>query len=619
MRLAAAALAAPLAAIFAVLSPLGALADGVTISHAIAEFGEPNHRPDFTHFDYANPDAPKGGTVTVGTSGSFDSLNTLPLIGEYARSVSLLYDSLMVEPQDELSVYYGLIAETVEYPEDQSWIAFNLRPEARFHDGTPITAEDVAWTLEMIQEHGRPFLKSFYENVTGAVVESPRRIRFDVSTRNIMQPLVRIAAMTVWPKHYWTSEGRDITRGTVDPPLGSGPYRLVSVEPGRDLAYERLEDYWAADLPVRRGFYNFDRIVYNYYRDRGILFEAFKAQAYDFRREFTSRNWATGYDLPAVADGRLKQEQFPTVNFSGIQGFFMNTRRAPFDDVRVREALQYLYPFEWVNTNIMFGLYKRTESYFPNSPYGASGLPEGQELEILEGFRGRIPQTVFTEPFHLPTNNEPNVNRSNLRAAIALMREAGWEVTDGRMVNQATGESLVFEILLRSSSLEPHTQPLVRNLERLGIEASIRVVDSAQYQRRYQDRDFDMISFAYTFYPPPGSEMRSRFGSAAANVDGSANLIGIRDPVLDELIEMVVVAPDLENKQATARALDRVMMRGHYVIPHWNNDTAWIAYWDRFGFPDNHPTYDFGLPNSVGFQPSWWIDPEKDLMLTEAR
>ena len=615
MRLAAAALATALAA----LSPSGALADTVTVSHAIAEFGEPKYGADYTHFDYAEPNAPKGGTLTIGTAGSFDSLNSLPLVGESVRNIGLVYDTLMVEPQDELSVYYGLIAESVEYAEDRSWIAFNLRPEARFHDGTPITAEDVAWTLEMIQQHGRPFLKSFYENVISATVEGPHRIRFDVSTRDIMQPLVRLAAMTIWPKHWWTANGRDITRSTVEPPLGSGPYRMVSVEPGRDLAYERVEDYWAADLPVRRGFFNFDRIVYDYYRDRTVQFEAFTGGGYDFRRDFTSRNWATGYEFDAVAEGRVRKEEFPTVNFSGMQGFFTNTRRPPFDDIRVREALQHLYPFEWVNQNIMYGLYKRTESWFPNSPYSATGLPEGQELEILEGFRGRIPDEVFTEPFHLPTNSEPNINRSNLRAALRLLREAGWEVVDERLVNQTTGEPMSFEVLLRSASLEPHTQPLIRNLERVGIEASIRIVDSAQYQKRYQDRDFDMISFAFTFFPPPGSEMRSRFGSAAADVDGSANLIGIRDPVVDELIEMVVNAPDLETKQAAARALDRVMMRGHYVIPHWNNDRAWVAYWDRFGFPENHPPYDFSMPNSIAFQPTWWIDPEKDALLAEAR
>ncbi len=615
MRFAAAALAAAVA----IATPLAASADGITISHAIAEFGEPNHGPEFRHFGYANPDAPKGGRLTIGTSGSFDTLNTLPLGGEWPRSIGLLYDTLMVEPQDELSVYYGLIAESVEYPEDRSWIVFNLRPEARFHDGTPITAEDVAWTLEMIQEHARPFLKSFYENVTGWTIEGPRRIRIDVSTRNIMQPLVRLAATTIWPKHWWTSDGRDVTDSTLEPPLGSGPYRLVSLEPGRDLAYERVEDYWAADLPVRRGFYNFDRIVYNYYLDRVILFEAFKGQEYDFRREFTSRNWATGYDFEAAENGQMLREELPTIRFSGQQGFFMNTRRAPFDDIRVREALQHLYPFEWVNTNLMFGLYNRTDSWFPNSPYAASGLPEGQELEILEGFRGQIPEAIFTEPFQLPTNSEPNINRSNLRAAIALMREAGLEVVDGTMVDTATGEAVSFEIMLRSPSLEPHTQPLVRNLERVGIEASIRIVDSAQFQRRYQDRDFDMISFAYTFFPPPGTEMHSRFGSAAADIDGSANLIGIRDPVVDALIEMAVEAPDLETKQATARALDRVMMRGYYTIPHWHNDTAWIAYWNRFGFPETHPIYDFGLSNTIAFQPTWWIDPEKDLMLTEAR
>ncbi len=615
MRFAAVALAAAVA----LLAPLAASADGITISHAIAEFGEPKHGPDFGHFDYANPDAPKGGTITIGATGSFDSLNSLPLGGEYARSVSVLNDSLMVESQDELSVYYGLIAESVEYPEDRSWIVFNLRPDARFHDGTPITSEDVAWTLEMIQQHGRPFLKAFYEDVAGVTVEGPHRIRIDVSTRGVMKPLVRIAGLSVWPKHWWTADGRDIARGTIEPPLGSGPYQLVSVEPGRDLVYERVEDYWAAGLPVRRGFFNFDRVIYNYFRDRTAQFEAFTGGDHDFRRDYTSRLWATGYDFDAANDGRVRKEEIPTVNFSGMQGFFMNTRRPPFDDILVRQALQYLYPFEWVNANIMYGMYKRTESWFPNSPYAASALPEGQELEILERFRGRIPDSIFTEPFQLPTNSEPNINRSNLRAALALLRDAGWEITDGRLVNRATGEGMTFEVLLRSASLEPHTQPLIRNLERVGIEASIRIVDTAQYQKRYQDRDFDMISFAYTFFPPPGSEMRSRFGTAAADVDGSANLIGIRDPIIDELIEIVVNAADLESKQAATRALDRVLMRGHYAIPHWNNDRAWIAYWDRFGFPETHPIYNLGMPNSIAFQPTWWIDPEKDAVLAEAQ
>ncbi|NNG05216.1 MAG: ABC transporter substrate-binding protein, partial [Inquilinus sp.] len=616
----------PTAAVLAVLPAfflaaiLPAAAETVTVAHALAEFGTPRHGADFAHFDYAEPAARKGGSVTLIAPGSFDSLNRLPLTGEHARSVDrLVFDTLMVQPQDELSVYYGLIAESVEYPEDRSWVVFTLRPEARFHDGRPIAAEDVAWTFEQIRAHGEPFLKSLYEDVSGVTVLGPRRVRFDVATRNVMKPLVSLAALTVRPKHWWTAEGRDISGGSLEPPLGSGPYRLVRVEPGRDLVYERVADYWAAELPVRRGQFNFDRITYNYYRDRDVAFEAFKGGDADFRREFTSRQWAAGYELDAVADGTLRKAEFPTVNFSGMQGFFMNSRRPPFDDIRVREAMQYLYPFEWVNRTIMYGLYKRTESWFPNSDYAATGLPEGLERDILERYRGRIPEAVFTQELRLPVNTEPNVDRANLRAARRLLEEAGWQVVHQRLVDVETGEPMRFELLMSNSGLEPHTQPLIRNLERVGVEATIRIVDSAQFQNRYLDRDFDMISFAFTFYPPPGGEMRSRFGSAAAELDGSANVIGIRDPVADELIELAVTARDLETKQAATRALDRVLMRGHYAIPHWNNDRAWIAWWDRFGFPENHPTYDFGKPNTIGSQPTWWIDPERDARLAEVR
>jgi len=593
---------------------------GVTVSHALPQFGEPRLGPDFRHFPYADPEAPKGGAVTLAAAGSFDSLNTIPLQGETARSIGLIYDSLMVEPQDELAVYYPLIAESVEYPEDASWIVFNLRPEARFHDGTPITAHDVAWTFETIREHGRPFLRAFYEDVLAVEVLGERRVRFDFRTRDTRQPLVRVAGLTVLPRHWWTAEGRDITRSTLEPPLGSGPYRLVAVDQGRGLTYERVEDYWAADLPVRRGQFNFDRVRYDYYRDADIMFEAFKAGAYDFRRETTSRLWATGYDLAAVRDGHMIRDEIDVTMFRGIQGYFLNTRRPPFDDIRVRQALGYLYPFEWVNRNVMYGLYQRIESYFPGAEdYSAAGtLPDARELALLEPYRGQVPEAVFTTVWQAP-ETEGGFDRTNRRTALGLLREAGWEIRGGRLVNADTGEPMTFEILLSSPALEAHTQPFVRELERLGISASIRWVDSAQYQRRYQDRDFDVISFAYTFYPPPGGELMSYFGSSQADVPGSANVMGIRDPVADAMIDIVINAEDLETKQAATRALDRVLLWGFHAIPHWYNTVAWIAYWDKFGMPATHPPYDFGFANSIGFQPTWWVDTARAEALARAR
>ena len=616
-------LAAALAAAVAVLSSPGALADAVTVSHAIAEFGEPKYGADFTHFDYASPDAPKGGRVTFASSGSFDSLNFLPVRDEAVRSIGLIYDTLMVQAQDDLSVYYPLVAESVEYPADRSWAIFNLRAEARFHDGTPLTAKDVAWSFEAIKEHGNPFLKAEFDDVTAAEVLDDHRIRFRFSTTGRMQPLTSVAEeIPILPRHYWEEPGagRDISRSFLDPPLGGGPYRLVRVDAGRQVVYERVRDYWAANLPVRRGHWNFNRIVVDYYRDRTILFEAFKAGEYDWHRSFSSREWGAGFDFPAFEDGSVMRTEFPVVNFRGIQGFMFNTRLPLFANIRVREALNYLYPFEWVNQNVMYGLYRRSESYFPHPDYtAAAGPPTGRELELLKPFRDRLPPELFTQPFRLPVNDALNISRDNLRSATRLLEEAGWVIRDQRLVNAETGEPFEFEIVLRSSStLEPHTQPWIRNLERVGINATIRLVDGAQYQARYQDREFDALVLTYTFYPPPGTEMRNRFGSAAADVAGSANLMGIKDPVVDALIEQVIAAQDLESKQAATRAVDRVLLHGHYLVPHWTNSVAWVAYWDRFGFPDIIPEYNFAYSASIGFQPTWWIDPEKDALLAEA-
>ena len=586
--------------------------DDVISSFALAQFGEPELPADFTHFRYANPDAPRGGSVTLGAGGSFDSLNVVALGGEWPVSLSLIYDTLMTPAQDEISTYYPLIAERVEYPADRSWIVFHLHPGARFHDDTPITAEDVAWTFESIREHGRPFLRAFYEDVSGVEILDAHRVRFTFETRDVMQPLIRVAELTVLPRHWWTAEDRDISRATLEIPLGSGPYRLVAADAGRGLVYERVEEYWAQDLPARRGQFNFDQIDYDYYRDRDIMFQAFLAGTYDFRHEFTSRNWATGYDIPAVTAGRLVRDTIDIVRFRGIQGFFMNLRLPQFQDRRVREALLQLYPFDWVNRTIMYGLYQRIDSYFPGEhDWGARGLPGPLELEILEPYRDRLPAEVFTQAYAPPDAGDVDRNRRARREALRLFAEAGWEIRDGRLVHVETGEPMSFEILLRTPSLEPHTQPYVRVLEQVGIEASVRWVDSAQYQRRYQDRDFEMISFAYTFYPPPGGELYSYFGSVAADVPGSANVMGIDDPLVDALIETVIATQDLDRKQAASRALDRVLLWGHYAVPHWHGTEAWIAYWDMFGKPDTQPPYDFGFPNVYGFQPTWWVDNDR--------
>jgi microcin C transport system substrate-binding protein len=587
--------------------------------HAIAEIGEPALEPDFAHFRYAEPEAPKGGTLRLAASGSFDSLNDLPLQGLYPRSLPLIYDTLMAEPQDELSVYYPLIAESVELAEDLSWMVFNLRPEARFHDGEPITAEDVAWTFEQIREHGRPFLKSVYEDVTGVDVLAPDRVRFRFATTDTMAPLVRVAGLTVRPRHWWTADGRAIGEGTLDAPLGSGPYRLETVDAGRRLEYRRVEDYWAADLPVNRGLWNFDRVTVDYYLDTDVMFEGFRGGAYDYHRSFSSRQWATGFDLPAVDQGHLVRETLPVVDYRGVQGFFFNIRNPLFADRRVRRALTLLFNFEFVNETIMYGLYERMESYFPGSPYAARGLPEGEERALLEQHADALAPEVLSQPFALPTNQGARLDRDNLREALALLAEAGWVLEDGRLVNGQTGEPFRFALLMRAASgLEPHASAFAANLRQAGITLDLRPVDAAQWQARYQDRDFEAIIFAYTFFPPPGSQLANRFSSAAAEAPGSANLIGIADPVVDALLRVIVPASDPETKIAATRALDRVLLWGYYVIPHWFNDEAWIAYWDRLDHPAQSPPHDFGYPNSIGFQPTWWFDPEGDRRLREA-
>ena len=597
--------------------------DGVTRLFAVTEFGEPALPPDFQHFPYADPAALKGGAITVAAFGSFDSINTVPLRGEWARSVGLLSDTLMTPSQNEVGAYYPLIAQSVDVPDDLSWAIFNINPEARFQDGTPITADDVAWTFNTVMEVGRPFLVSIFDDVTGAEALDDHRVRFDFATRDSTSPLARVAArLAIYPRAWWTQDGRDLGEPTLEPPLGSGPYRLTDVQGGRSLTYERVEDYWAADLPVNRGLWNFNEIDIDYYRDRTIMFEAFLGGEYDFRVEFSSRNWGIGYDTPAVEDGRIQRAVIPAINYRGMQGYFFNTRLPMFEDVRVREALNHLYPFEFVNESVMYGLRDRIESYFPGSDdYSWSGLPIGLERQILEELGPLVPEYVLTEEPVLPESANPRgsgIPRENRRIALALLEEAGWVVRDGRMVNAETGEAMAFEILLATPLLEPHTAPFVQELSRVGIDASIRWVDSAQYQLRYQERDFEVISFAYTFYPPPGGELRSRFHSDEANIVGTANLIGINDPLVDALTDRIVMAETLEEKQAATRALDRVLFFGWYVVPHWTSSDVWVAYWDRFGFPESQPLYSFGFPNTIGFQPSWWIDPELDAALTVA-
>jgi len=602
-------LAAVLAAVSVVWPSAIASADEqqITKSWAIAEFGEPLYNESMQHFPYADPDAPKGGKIVLGDFGSFDSLNPLILKGEFPRSIGLTLDGLMTGSDDELSVGYGLIAETVEYPDDVGWAVFNIRSEARYHDGTPITAGDFVFAFETIKEHGRPFLRSFYEDIEKVEALSDRQVRYVFKTRNNKKPLMIAASASPLPRHYWAD--KDVTKTTLEPPLTAGPYQITAVEPGRSITYTRVKDHWAQDLSVNRGLNNFDEIRYEYYRDDTVQFEAFKAGKIDFRSENRVQRWKTSYDFSQVKSGQVILRIEPDENPRGIGAFFFNLRRPVFQDVHLREALVLLYDFEAIQRTLLFDEYKRISSYFPNSDFGSSGLPTPQEVAILEPFADQLPGEVMTEAFASPKTDGSGQNRDNLRKALRLFREAAYEVRDGRLVSTASGEQLRVEIITAAPETERLSAPFVQNLRKAGINASIRLVETSQWQVINDDFDFDVMSLRLNFFPPPGPELRSYFGSEAADVRGSANIMGIKNPIVDELIEQIIDAKDLETLKATTRALDRVMLWNHYLIPLYYPDEIWIAYWNKFGYPERRPKY------TVGFPSSWWINPQLESRL----
>ena len=581
--------------------PSWARAQEVAPSHGVAMHGDLKYGPDFQHFDYVNPNAPKGGTVTFSAVGSFDSFNPYIIKGDPAVGITLLYESLTTQSLDEPFSEYGLLAESIEMPEDRSWVAFTLRPEARWHDGKPVTVEDVIWSLETLREKGAPFYRYYYKNVKSVEAAGERRVKFTFDqTINRELPLI-IGQLPILPKHYF--EGREFDRTTLEPPLGSGPYRIKSFEPGRTLVYERVADYWGADLAVNRGSNNFDEVRYEYYRDANVAMEAFKAGAYDLRLENASKFWATAYTGPMFDAGWIVKEEIPNQLGTGMQGFAFNLRRPLFQDPRVRQALAYAFDFEWTNRTIMYGQYARSESYFSNTELGAQGLPSAAELALLEPFRDQLPQEVFTQAYQAPSAEGEGGLRHNLRTALQLLGEAGWQVQGGNLVN-AQGQSFRFEILLNGPSFERHTLPFVKNLERLGIEATVRTVDPAQYQNRMNEFDFDMTVEVFGQSLSPGNEQRDYWGSEAADTPGSRNTIGIKDPVVDHLIDKIIQAPTREDLVTATRALDRVLLWGHYVIPHWHTRAFRVAYWDKFDRPDVNPPYGLTLF-------SWWVDPVK--------
>ena len=586
---------------FALLSLTG-LAEAAP-QHALTLYGEqPKYPSDFSHFEYVNPDAPKGGTLRQAGFGSFDSLNPFINKGVAADDIGLVYDTLTTNSLDEPFTVYGLLAEKIEKGPNNEWVRFYLRPEAKFHDGEPVKAEDVVFTFETLISKGAPHYRGYYADVEKAVIEGPRRVRFDFKhAGNRELPLI-LGQLPVLPKHWWAD--KDFAAGSMEAPLGSGPYRIERAEAGRSVRYARVDDYWGKNLAVNRGFYNFDHVNIDYYRDNTVALQAFKAGHFDYWLETSAKNWATAYDIEAVKDGRILKEEIANHNPQGMQGFIFNTRRDRLQDPRVREALALLFDFEWTNRQLFNGAYTRTTSYFDNSELASSGLPSEQELSILEPLRGKIPDQVFEKPFELPQTNADGIIRAQQRRAYELLTAAGWKIENDQMVD-AKGKPVKLEFLLVQADFERVLLPYKRNLASLGIDLELRRVDVSQYINRLRSRDYDMIVSGFGQSSSPGNEQREYWHSASADNPGSRNYIGLKDPAIDVLVEKLIAADSRDELITRTRALDRVLLAGHYVIPNWHIKTWRVAYWNHLAHPEITPRYDVALM-------TWWNKPDVD-------
>lgn len=571
----------------------------VTPQHGVAMHGEVKYPADFKHFEYVNPLAPKGGTVRRSVvSNSYDSFHPFVLKGVPAAGVShYLYDTLTIQSEDEAFSQYGLIAEKIEMPADRSWVIFHINPKARFQDDHPITPEDVIFTFNSLIEHGAPFYKAYYGDVSKVSKVAEHQVRFDFkNSENRELPLI-LGQLPVLPKHYW--ESRDFSKSTLDIPVGSGPYKIKSFNTGRSITYERIPTYWAKDLPVNKGQYNFDEIIFEYYGDQTIALEAFKAGEYDFIVENTAKNWATAYTGDKFDNGTIIKEEVEHEQPVGMQSFIFNTRRDIFKDPKVREALSYAFDFEWTNKQLFFGQYKRTNSYFENSELASSGLPSEDELAILNTFKDQIPASVFTTVNKAPTTDGSGKVRKNLRTALKLLKEAGWSIKNKQLVNDKTSQPFEFEILLYQKSFERIIHPFTKNLAKLGINAKIRLVDTNQYIGRVRKYDYDMFIMTLSQSNSPGNEQRDYWYSTNTNTPGTRNYIGVSDPVVDELVDMIIAAPDRESLVTRTKVLDRILLSKHLVIPQWHLPKQRIAYWKRLSHPDVFPK------SGVNFD-TWW-------------
>lgn len=590
--------------------PADAGAQKIIKSYAFSMYTDVKYPQDFKHFDYASPKAIKGGTFRDFSLGTFDSLNPFITKGTPATDLALTYDSLLTSAADEPSTYYGLVAETIEYPEDRSWVIFHINPKAKFHDGSPITAEDVAFSFKTLVEKGAPSYAFYYADVEKAEALDARRVKFTFKNSENRELILICGQLPVLSVKYW--KDKDFEKSALEIPLTSGPYRIASFDAGRSITYARVPDYWAKDLPVNVGHYNFDIYQVDYYRDDTVALEALKAGQIDFRWERTASAWFSSYDIPAVKNGHLIKEELPDHSPRGMSSFILNLRRPPFDNMQFRQALSYAFDFEWTNRNIFHNSYTRVDSYFFNSELASSGLPEGRELEILLPYKDQLPSSVFTQPFENPKTDGSGNNRDNLRKAQELLKQAGYVIKQGKLIDPKTNKQITFEILERESTLERLVNPYIQNLKRLGIEASIRMVDTPQYLNRVRSFDFDIVIIPRQPITSPGNEQRDYWSSASADQADSSNYGGVKNPVVDQLVELVINAPNREELVVRTRALDRVLLHHHYVVPLYTVLSHRLAYWNKFSRPEIGPKYDPRFTTAIH---TWWIDPEKERRL----
>lgn len=579
--------------------------------HGLSAFGELKYAPDFKAFDYVRADAPKGGVLsqtpsTIALNQNFTTFNTLNayiLKGDGAAGMELVFDALMVRAFDEPDALYGLLAASVAVSGDGLAYRFRLRPEARFHDGSKVTAADVKWSFETLKAQGHPLIAQSIRDLEAVETEGEETVTLRLSASRTRDLPLTLAALPVFSKNWYAS--RDFGAANLEPPLGSGPYKVGRFEQGRFIEYQRVADWWAKDLPVSAGQFNFDTVRYEFFRDRDVAFEAFKGRAYLFREEFTSRTWATGYDFPAVREEKVRRETLPDLTPSGAQGLWFNLRRDKFKDPRVRRAIGLAFDFEWMNKNLMFDAYQRTVSVFQGAPeMMATGAAQGAELALLEPFRGKVPDEVFGEPYVPPVSDGSGQDRALLREALKLLREADWTVKDGRAVD-AAGEPLTIEFLEFEPSFERHLSAFIKNLKVLGIEGKIRRVDPAQYQQRTNGFDFDVVSRRMSMSPTPGEGLRQVYASESAALPGSQNLAGIANPAVDALVEAMIAAKSREDLEVAARALDRVLRALAAWVPAWNKGSHWLAYWDAYGHPPEKPRYTRGTIET------WWWEADR--------